>query len=56
MTDTTSKVREHYSAMELTDRIKSALAMLAPEGQQRSGHIIEISPEGSPISSPVITY
>ena len=33
MTDTTTKVREHYSAMGLTDRIKSALATLAPEGQ-----------------------
>ena len=32
MTDTTTKVREHYSAMGLTDRIKSALATLAPEG------------------------
>lgn len=32
MTDTT-KVREHYSVMELTDRIKSALTTLAPEGQ-----------------------
>ena len=33
MTDTTTKVREHYGAMGLTDRIKSALATLAPEGQ-----------------------
>jgi SAM-dependent methyltransferase len=33
MTDTITKVREHYGAMDLTDRIKSALAMIAPEGQ-----------------------
>jgi hypothetical protein len=33
MTDTTTKVREHDGAMGLTDRIKSALATLAPEGQ-----------------------
>ena len=33
MTDTTTKVREHYSSMDLTDRIKSALATFAPEGQ-----------------------
>jgi hypothetical protein len=33
MTDTTTKVREHYSATGLTDRIKSALATIAPEGQ-----------------------
>src|SRR5260370_40425124 len=28
-----TKVREHYSATGLTDRIKSALATIAPEGQ-----------------------
>ena len=33
MTDTTTKVREHYGAMGLTDRVKSALATRAPEGQ-----------------------
>jgi SAM-dependent methyltransferase len=33
MTDTTTKVREHYSARGLTDRIKSALAMITPEEQ-----------------------
>src|ERR1700758_3876443 len=33
MTDTTIKVREHYGATGLTDRIKSALGTIAPEGQ-----------------------
>ena len=33
MPDTTSKVREHYSAASLTDRIKSALATVAPESE-----------------------
>jgi SAM-dependent methyltransferase len=33
MTDTTTKVREHYSATGLTERIKSALASIANEGQ-----------------------
>jgi len=33
MTDTTTKVREHYSSTDLTDRIQSALAVLTPEGQ-----------------------
>jgi SAM-dependent methyltransferase len=33
MTDTTTRVREHYSAAGLTERIKSALASLEPEGQ-----------------------
>jgi len=33
MTDTITKVREHYSATGLTDRIKSALARITPEGQ-----------------------
>src|SRR5271165_5431829 len=33
MTDTTTKVREHYSPTDLTDRIKSALATIAPESQ-----------------------
>src|SRR5436305_4650039 len=30
---TTTKVREHYRATGLTDRIKSALATITPEGQ-----------------------
>jgi SAM-dependent methyltransferase len=33
MTDTTTKVRKHYSATGLTDRIKSALATITPESQ-----------------------
>jgi len=33
MTDTTTKVREHYSATGLTDRIKAALAAITPEDQ-----------------------
>lgn len=33
MTDTVTKVREHYSATGLTDRIKSALATIAPDDQ-----------------------
>jgi SAM-dependent methyltransferase len=33
MTNITSKVREHYSATNLTNRIKSALATIASEGQ-----------------------
>jgi 2-polyprenyl-3-methyl-5-hydroxy-6-metoxy-1,4-benzoquinol methylase len=33
MTDTTAKVREHYNATGLTDRIKSVLTTIAPEGQ-----------------------
>ncbi len=33
MTETTAKVREHYNATGLTDRIKSALATIAPEAQ-----------------------
>ncbi|MGH9325292.1 MAG: class I SAM-dependent methyltransferase [Terriglobia bacterium] len=33
MTDTNTKVREHYSATGLSDRIKSALATVAPESQ-----------------------
>jgi ubiquinone/menaquinone biosynthesis C-methylase UbiE len=33
MTDNNTKVREHYGAMGLTDRIKSALTTIAPEGQ-----------------------
>jgi SAM-dependent methyltransferase len=33
MTDNSTKVREHYSATNLTNRIKAALATLAPEGQ-----------------------
>ena len=42
MTDTTTKVREHYSAMGLTDRIKSALAPLAPEGQTLT--VVQLAP------------
>src|SRR6266700_4245224 len=34
MTDITTKVREHYSATDLTDRIKSALATTVPEEQK----------------------
>jgi hypothetical protein len=34
MTDTTTKVREHYSPTDLTDRIKSALATIAPKGRR----------------------
>jgi len=33
MTDTNTKVREHYSATGLTGRLKSALATIAPEEQ-----------------------
>lgn len=33
MTDTTTRVREHYNATGLTDRIKSTLATLTPEDQ-----------------------
>jgi ubiquinone/menaquinone biosynthesis C-methylase UbiE len=33
MTDTSTNVREHYSATSLTDQIKSALARIRPEGQ-----------------------
>jgi SAM-dependent methyltransferase len=33
MTDTTTKVREHYSATDLIDRIKSALATITPQDQ-----------------------
>jgi hypothetical protein len=33
MTDITTKVREHYNATGLTDRIKSALATITPEDQ-----------------------
>jgi len=33
MTDTIAKVREHYGAMRLTERIKAALATIAPEEQ-----------------------
>src|SRR5437868_14031258 len=34
MTDITTRVREHYSATDLTTRIKSALATIAPEDQK----------------------
>lgn len=33
MTDTTTKVREHYGTKDFLDRIKSALAAIAPEDQ-----------------------
>jgi hypothetical protein len=33
MTDTNTKVREHYSVSGLTDRIRWALATIAPGGQ-----------------------
>lgn len=33
MTDTTAKVREHYSATGLTNRIESVLSTIAPQGQ-----------------------
>jgi hypothetical protein len=33
MTDTNIKVREHYSATGLTDRIKAALTTITPESQ-----------------------
>jgi cyclopropane fatty-acyl-phospholipid synthase-like methyltransferase len=33
MTDTNIKVREHYSATRLTDRIKAALTTITPESQ-----------------------
>ena len=33
MTDTTTKVREHYSGIGLTDRIKAALTTVAPGSQ-----------------------
>ena len=34
MTDTANRVREHYSAADLTDRIKSALATIVPEDEK----------------------
>jgi SAM-dependent methyltransferase len=34
MTDTTTRVHEHYSVTDLTDRIKSALATIVPEDQK----------------------
>jgi len=34
MTDTANRVREHYSAADLIDRIKSALATTVPEEQK----------------------
>lgn len=33
MDDTTTKVRQHYSAADLTERIKAALAAITPEGR-----------------------
>jgi SAM-dependent methyltransferase len=34
MTDTTTRVREHYNATDLTERIKLALATIVPEDQK----------------------
>ena len=34
MTDTITRVREHYNATGLTDRIQSALATITPENQE----------------------
>lgn len=34
MTDTSNKVREHYSAAGLTGRIRLLLATIAPDGQR----------------------
>ena len=34
MTDTNSRVRDHYSAVGLTDRIKAALATVTPETEE----------------------
>ena len=36
MTDTATKVREHYSPTDLTNRIKSALSTITDEGQTLS--------------------
>jgi hypothetical protein len=36
MTDTTTRVHEHYGVTDLTDRIKSALATIVPEDQKRT--------------------
>jgi ubiquinone/menaquinone biosynthesis C-methylase UbiE len=42
MTDTISKVREHYSAIGLTDRIKAALATVTPETEALT--VAELAP------------
>ncbi len=42
MTDTTTKVREHYSPTDLTDRIKSALATITPE--ERTLTVAQLAP------------
>jgi hypothetical protein len=36
MTDTSAKVREHYSATDLTNQIKSAVAMITGQSQTLS--------------------
>ena len=41
MTDTANRVREHYSAADLTDRIKSALAAIVPEDQKLSKQFLQ---------------
>ena len=49
MTDTITKVREHYNAMDLTSRIRSALRSIAAEDQTlgsiSSLHSISSTPE-----------
>ena len=49
MTDTNIKVREHYSAVGLTHRIKAALATVTPESEAltvaHSLHSISSTPE-----------
>lgn len=42
MTDTNAKVREHYSASGLTDRIRLALTTIAPE--DRSLTVVQLAP------------
>ena len=43
MTDTTTRVHEHYSVTDLTDRIKSALAAIVPEDQKVSKQFLQAS-------------
>jgi SAM-dependent methyltransferase len=42
MTDTTSMMRKHYGATDLTDRIKSALATIGPEDQPLT--VVQLAP------------
>ena len=42
MTETNTKVREHYSASGLTDRIKSAITTIAPDGHTLS--VVQLAP------------